>query len=597
MRAAAIAVKRIAASAGAELGRPSRFPLWHQSRSGAGTWELHPDEQALGSFQRLWRAFMTGRIALASVLASLQIVIFVMVGSTSRLTLVVCGAYLAATIAVRIWAEPRPPTGSFDTQWVLTIGVDVLAFSLLDYQQAAGINYAPLFALPVLLASALGPILLAFGTAAAVTLLLLANAWLNSLNGFGELNPRLLQAALSGSGFFLVALLANQLAIRLALQEFHAKASQSAARMQTLVSDLVIETLAEGVLVVDMQGVVRSLNPSCRQLLGVVDSGQKAPFLLAKNAAWLPLADLMSRTFSTLAPQRGNVTLQVFDSPTKQLRIRTRLALSSTGSNDNLCVMFLQDLREMEARVRTEKMAAMGRMSAAVAHEIRNPLAAISQANALLEEDLQEPAHRQLTTMVRQNAQRLAKIVDEVLNVSRVQEQLHSPVSSSLMLNDTVQRMTADWASQNAVGHRLQVQVQVREPAAAVWFDADHLRRLLINLLDNALRYASHGPQAIKVSTEVQATQVRLAVWSDGSPLEKSVQTHLFEPFFSSESRSSGLGLYICRELCERYGAQIDYQRAASGDVQGNEFFVLLKRAFVLQDSDAPQFDNLLTIC
>ena len=575
------------------MDQPSQFQPWLETPERGG--DARQIEPGLESFQRLWRVFMTARIAIASVLASLQVVIFVMGGSTSRLALIVCGAYLTATIAARIWARPRPPTGSFDAQWVLTIGVDVLAFSLLDYQQAGGINYAPLFALPVLLASVLGPILLAFGTAATVTLLLLTIAWLNSLNGFGEINPRLLQAGLSGSGFFLVALLANQLAIRLAHQEQQAKASQLAARMQTLVSDLVIETLAEGVLVVDVQGVVRSLNPACRKLLGVPDAGQSTPFLLAKNHDWLPLADLMSRTFSTLAPQRGNVTLQVPDSPTKQLRIRTRLALSGTGSQDNLCVMFLQDLREMEARVRTEKMAAMGRMSAAVAHEIRNPLAAISQANALLEEDLHEPAHRQLTTMVKQNAQRLAKIVDEVLNVSRVQEQLPSPESSSLMLDDTVRRVSGEWASQNAVGQRLQV--VLRAPAAAVWFDADHLRRLLINLLDNALRYASQNPRAIEVSSDVLTTQVRLSVWSDGFPLEKSVQTHLFEPFFSSESRSSGLGLYICRELCERYGAQIDYQRTPRGDVQGNEFFVILRPAFGLPGSDAPLFDNLLTIC
>lgn len=538
---------------------------------------------------------MTARIAIASVLVSLQMVIFAMGGSTSRLALVVCSLYLMATISVRIWAQPRAPTGNFDAQWLLTIGFDVLAFSLLDYQQAGGLNYAPLFALPVLLASVLGPILLAFGTAAAVTLLLLANAWLNSLTGLAELNPRLLQAGLSGSGFFLVALLANQLSIRLAFQELQAKASQSAARMQTLVSDLVIETLAEGVLVVDAQGVVRSLNPSCRKLLGVPEASQTTPFLLAENTAWLPLTDLMHSTFSTLAPQRGNVILQMHDSPTRQLRIRTRLALSGTGPQHNLCVMFLQDLREMEARVRTEKMAAMGRMSAAVAHEIRNPLAAISQANALLEEDLHEPAQRQLTTMVRQNALRLAKIVDEVLNVSRVQEQLPSSESSSLMLDDAVLRVTADWAAQHVAGHQLLV--RVRAPAAAVWFDADHLRRLLINLLDNALRYASQSPQAIVVSTDVLNTRVRLAVWSDGLPLEKSVQTHLFEPFFSSESRSSGLGLYICRELCERYGSQIDYQRTAHSNVQGNEFLVLLRPAFVLQGGHAPVLDNLMTIC
>jgi two-component system sensor histidine kinase PilS (NtrC family) len=197
--------------------------------------------------------------------------------------------------------------------------------------------------------------------------------------------------------------------------------------------------------------------------------------------------------------------------------------------------------------------------------------------------------------MVRQNAHRLAKIVDEILNVSRVQEQLSLKESSSLMLDDAVARVTADWATQNEVGQRLQVLIDA--PSTAVWFDADHLRRLLINLLDNALRYAGEGPQAIVVSTEFSATHVQLAVWSDGEPLEKSVQTHLFEPFFSSESRSSGLGLYICRELCERYGAQIDYQRTARGEVQGNEFSVLLKPAVVLPTSETPLFDNALTIC
>ena len=134
-------------------------------------------------------------------------------------TLAVCIAYLVATLAVRLWAHPRPPRSTFDAQWVSTIGVDVMAFSLLNFFQASSINYTPLFALPVLLASILGPILLAFGTAASVTLLLLADASWSSMHGAGDFNARFLQAALSGSGFFLVALLANQLALRLAREE------------------------------------------------------------------------------------------------------------------------------------------------------------------------------------------------------------------------------------------------------------------------------------------------------------------------------------------------------------------------------------------
>jgi two-component system sensor histidine kinase PilS (NtrC family) len=114
----------------------------------------------------------------------------------------------------------------------------------------------------------------------------------------------------------------------------------------------------------------------------------------------------------------------------------------------------------------------------------------------------------------------------------------------------------------------------------AVAFEPDHLRRVLVNLLDNALRYASAREGAIQVASSTDGR--KLSVWSDGKPLDAGVQRHLFEPFFSSESRSSGLGLYICRELCERHGARIAYRRCAAPDGsgrEGNEFVVTFKAA------------------
>lgn len=539
----------------------------------ASAWEAEPGGE---SFGRLWRAFMAARVTLASVLLTLQASIYALGQPVSKGMMALCVVYFVATIAVRVWAHPKPPGSSFDAQWVSTVGVDVLAFSALNFLQSGAINYTALFALPVLLASVLGPILLALGTAASVTLLLLADAWWVSLQLSSDSTARFLQAGLSGSGFFIVALLANQLALRLTREQTRAERSQSAARMQSQVNELVIDTLVDGVLVIDTHGIVRAANPASRRLLDTEVTGRPAPFVIAAEAAWQPLANLAQLTFERRTPQQADVSLEHSSRRARRLQVRTRLAASRDGSHESLCVMFLEDLREMEARVRTEKMAAMGRMSAAVAHEIRNPLAAITQANALLEEDLTGLEHRQLTGMVRQNAQRLARIVEEILNISRVQEQGSQVETAALLLDETMQRICADWSQQTGASQRLHLRLGAGR--TVVLFEAEHLRRLMVNLLDNALRYASTATDAIQVTTEIATSgQPRLAVWSDGQPLEKTVQSHLFEPFFSSESRSSGLGLYICRELCERHGALIGYQRVAHNAVQGNEFFVLLR--------------------
>ena len=131
------------------------------------------------AFSRLWRGFMSARVAIALVLLVL-VGAMVTIGPANNLSpwlIVLCVTYLAATVAVRAFTRPLPPGRPFDPQWVSTIGVDLLAFSTLQFLQAGGISYLPLFALPVLMGSVLGSALLALGTAAGVGLLLLTDAY------------------------------------------------------------------------------------------------------------------------------------------------------------------------------------------------------------------------------------------------------------------------------------------------------------------------------------------------------------------------------------------------------------------------------------
>lgn len=550
-------------------------------------------------FVRMWRGFLTGRVMVALALLVLQGAGQIINQVADPTVLALCVAYLVATMALRVLARQGPPSPGAGPQWLPSIGIDLAAITAMQLLHAGTMNYTPLFGLPILMAAVLGTLTLALGTTAGVTLLLLGWAWWMGARTGEDDAQRYLQSALTGTGYFIVSYLVHQLATRLAREQEVAQQSQIAARVQTQVSALVIQNLTDGVLVVDENDVVRVANPAGLQLLAS-GAPPDLPLTLQSASPWAPLVILARRTFRHEQPQTADVDLlHPGQSPTG-LHVRTWLTSTREAAREahteRLCVMFLHDLREMEARLRTEKLAAMGRMSAAVAHEIRNPLAAIVQANALLEEDLHDPAQKRLAHMVQQNADRLARIAEEVLDIARVQHQISHAPASTLQLDETISQIWHDWQAQDPVKRRAVVILDTH--ASQVEFDGEHLRRVLVNLLDNALRYMGPEPDSLCVATRTTpAGQVSLQVWSDGAPMDKSVERHLFEPFFSSESRSSGLGLYICRELCQRHGASISYQRlnrtTLRGETGGNAFTVSFRRTTRPADA-ATLFDTIV---
>ena len=555
------------------------------------------EQEPSTGFTRLWTAFMSARVLVALALLGLHIGLHLLGRPVTVWVLGCCTGFVVVTAAARLALRPRGPGRAFDAQWLPTVGLDLLFFATLQWQGNLGINYTPLLALPVVMAAILGSRALALGTAALTALMLLGYAaWTVSASAWAN-TADMAQAGLTGAGLLMLALLTNQLASRLVREEAVARRSRIEAQVQSLVNNMVIEALPDGVLVVDSTHLVRAANPAARLMLGSDQEVTPHLFSLHDNPAWLQLMHIAQLTFADTPVDAAEVILHHEDRMPSRLQVRTQRTPPIGDSGVSLCVMFLQDLREMEARLRTEKLASMGRMSAAVAHEIRNPLAAISQANALLEEDLESPLQRRLTDMVRQNAERLQHIVEDVLNVARVQGPGDALETHALALDEEADTFCGEWAQQHAAGARLRVDLNA--PEVQVQFARDHLRRILVNLLDNAARYASAHEGAIQVATHaVRHGPVMLMVWSDGAAMEPAVRRHLFEPFFSSESRSSGLGLFICRELCERHGATIAYERTAREQagriVEGNEFFVSFRRAhsghstFNLEDTALP---------
>ena len=559
----------------------------------------------------LARVFRT--YAAARAVVGVGLVVALGVGSllatrSSEVVAALCLIY--AVQAITLWVLPRfgplalpqPSADGRARQWAITIGIDLVAFTALHVLTAgSSLNYGALLVLPVLMAGVLSSRLLALGTAAGVALMLLVVTWVFAAPA-SDAPALMLQSGLAGLGLFVITLLAGELAGRLAREELAARGSMELARQQAQLNRLVIEEMADGVLVVDARLRVRAANPAARGLL--VDQGLSpaAPFSLTQLPVWAGLCEAVQKALAdgdwpeagqdlSIAFGRGHVrTLRM------RVRFMRREALAVLGqdaglvrdddappahpaaSAEPLVVLLLEDVRTAQARTRQERLAAMGRVSAGIAHEIRNPLAAIAQANALLMEDLQVPEQQRLARMVDDNVQRLKRLVDEVMEVAPGS----MPEARTIDATEAVAVAVSDWARTAKVPLGADSRLRADLPAQplGVAFDPEHLRRVLVNLLDNAHRHASALPGAMFLRLAVRdESTLLLSVLSDSPPIPPDVERHLFEPFFSSRSRGSGLGLYICRELCARYGASIEYRPRPAAERLRNEFRVTMARA------------------
>ena len=579
----------------ASLAEESHFTAsWQSDAKASGRATRATREVASTTFERIYRAFIAARAALGVALVAT-------IGVASvfglRPTVAITALSVAfATLAISMWLLPRFRRGGAphtmarlrSPQWIATIGADLVFFTGLHIASpGSSFNYVALLVLPVLMAGVLTPRVLALATAAAATLALLGTAWLGLLSG-GDATLMMTQAGLAGSGFFVITVLAGELAGRIAREESSARGSLEMARQQAALNRLVIEEMEDGVLVVDRGGKVRAANPSARRLLAPEGTSRAAPFQLRGVPAWGALVDAVERAFAEAAwPEAGrDVPLQFTPDSHRTLRVRVRFTRKrEPRASEEVCVLFLEDVRAVQARSRQEKLAAMGRVSAGIAHEIRNPLAAIAQANALLAEDATDPAQRQLMRMVTDNVERLKRIVDDVMEVAPGRVQDVGAIDATAQLAD----VCGEWAQAAGVqlGEHSILRVDLPAEPIGVMFDAEHLRRVLVNLLDNARRHASHRPGAILLTLRADADlHAEFSVLSDGAPIPADVEPYLFEPFFSTRSRGAGLGLYICRELCERYGAHIDYRLLPPDAPRRNDFFVDMRRA-ALQTAEA----------
>ncbi|MGV3743129.1 MAG: sensor histidine kinase [Burkholderiaceae bacterium] len=470
-------------------------------------------------------------------------------------------------------------------QVVAQVAIDIGFVSIL-YISAGGMKsgLAILYLFPLAGGAILAPLVASLFMVSLATLVLLGESLYQLLNTMDEAS--ISQAGLYGAAFFAAALVINRMAVRVINQEKLAAERWRDLQVQLAINHLIVADMGDGILVVDGESKVVTANPAAARLLELsLDEGhagkklKQIPHLLpiAKEfASWAkhqgrdPVHQENPGTFVVIKPAKP-LTLQnattVHKGGRRDLTVRLKVQFANVdaqGVQLDRSIVFLQDVSEIENQAQQLKLASMGRLTASIAHEVRNPLSAISYANGLLSEEVSDPAQRRLVKIIGENVTRLNRMVEDILKLSRKAQPQNEPLALFPMFFDMIE----EFHETHSVDKKL---IQVNGAKTyRVWFDPLHLREVVVNLLSNAVRYASGKAGSIQLHfVENGINRLELHVQDDGPAISPEVRAHLFEPFYTTSSKGTGLGLYLARELCLNNGAMLDYeyQPSVAGDV------------------------------
>lgn len=493
-----------------------------------------------------WRAlrFFSGyRLFLASVLffvVYLQLPPDFLGKKYPALYQIISFSYLLSAVALLVFSSRQ--WGVFVTQCSIQLLIDVLALALIIH--ASGGLQTGLGALLVVIVVAGGALIpgrMAAFIAAIATLAVLLEASYGQITG--QSVTHFSQAGMLGAIFFITALLAQL--VSGTMQRSQTLAEQRAAELSKLatLNQHIISRMQIAVLVIDELGRVSLLNQSAQRLLGLDDL--QAGFSLKR---YVPTLALQLQHWQQHIPDAFKPFQARADLPELQARV-TRL-------DSGEILLFIENTTELAQQAQQLKLASLGRLTASIAHEIRNPLAAISHAGELLAEQRNEDkAIGKLTAIIERHSGRMNAIIETILQMSR-RNRVEPQV---VVLADWLEKFIEEFVETKQLASD-KISLTILAPLARVWTDAQQLHQVLWNLLENALQHADmSAAPALQLRVEVNADEVIIDVIDNGPGVSETALKHLFEPFYSARSGGTGLGLYLARELCQANGARLSY--------------------------------------
>lgn len=441
--------------------------------------------------------------------------------------------------------------GSWKLLFTLAM-VDIVALNILI--QASGYHSRPLsllFIIAIVGSATILPTRLSMVVAAMATISVLGQAISRVLSDNMPASE-LATAGTLGLVFFITAFSVQRVVSRASRNEQLAR--QRAADLEELqqLNEKIVQRMRTGIVVIDNDGAICLINESARQLLGMEHSGQNVigatipPALMKSWQNWSANPQTLPPAFQATAtspPVRASFT-----------------ALSSGEAGQGL--VFLEDTRQITQQAQAMKLGSLGRLTASIAHEIRNPLGAISHAAQLLGESAElSDADKRFTEIIRTQSGRVNQVVENVLAISR----RDNPKPRQLDLNDYLAHFIRQYRAH--CQRETHITFRKSEQTILVTFDTSQLDQVLTNLFDNGLRYSERatGRATLSVRAYVEPANElpQLDIIDQGPGIPDDKLPKVFEPFYTSESagEGTGLGLYLAREMCEAHQTQLTYLR------------------------------------
>ena len=380
-----------------------------------------------------------------------------------------------------------------------------------------------------------------FGLAAFGTLLILLMSLVHVKEGIGDTST-VFSAGITGLLLFGTAISFQAFSRKLQSSERTAKKQSEHASYLQSVSQRIVETMQVGVLVVDHNIRIQLINHSAAQLLTI-------------NGKFKELTDISELNHRLSLWKNDGVIPSAFNlSLVNDHYIRINFA-SLPATPIPSIMLFVEDMAHIGQEAQQLKLASLGRLTASIAHEIRNPLGAISHASQLLDESTDiDDGDRQLLDIIQSHSLRINDIINSILTFSRRRVAKTEKIDLVGWLHDFKSDYLLDHAGELELSHKLN--------HLDCHIDPTHLYQIITNLVDNGMRYSEEQVGRRLVEIDISQTTDKnpcLKIKNKGSGIPQEKRDSLFEPFYTTGSSGSGLGLFICKELCESNQVDISY--------------------------------------